>query len=69
MKNITRTVCLLFLALILTIKLYAAVNGNIRYEPANERITVSCLDHKSPQVRVLNPVSGTIVVVDCEREK
>ncbi len=48
---------------------YAITVSNIHYEPSNERITVSCVDHKSPQVHVLNPASGTIVVVDCERQR
>jgi len=48
---------------------YAAVQENLKYEVSQQRIVVTCLDHKAPTVHVLNPASGPYVIVDCEREK
>ena len=47
----------------------AATVDNLKYDVAEQRIVISCLDHKPPTVHVLNPASGAVVVVDCEREK
>ncbi len=47
----------------------ATTVDNLKYDIAEQRIVVSCLDHRAPTVHVLNPASGPIVVIDCEREK
>lgn len=48
---------------------YAATVGNLKYDVAQERITVSCVDHTSPRIRVFNQPGGTVMVVDCEKAK
>lgn len=52
-----------------TARIYATVQGNLKYEVVPERILISCRDHKTPSLRLLNPSSGPVVIVDCEREK
>ena len=64
------TLIVFFLTFLLTTaRIYATVQGNLKYEVVPERIIVSCRDHKTPSLRLLNPSSGPVVIVDCEREK
>ena len=66
----SKIVPLLGIILVLSIDVWGFTHpSNMKLDPAEDRVTISCVDHKPPQVRLLNPVSGTIVVVDCEREK
>lgn len=65
----TKRIALMTFLLLVAVCAYATVTGNLKYELGPERVVVSCLDHKAPTVHVINPVSGPIVVVSCEREK
>jgi len=65
MKRVIIGAILFFIATVA----YTATVGNLKYEVVPERIVISCVDHKAPSMRLLNPVSGPVLVVDCEREK
>ena len=60
---------LIILGLVAVTLTAAATVNNLKYDIAEQRIVISCVDHKPPTVHVLNPASGAVVVVDCEREK
>lgn len=61
-------IVLVILAVCASLMFGATVN-NLKVDrvDGSERITLSCIDHRPPQVHVLNPASGAVVVVDCER--
>jgi hypothetical protein len=70
---VKRKIILIFLltALLVCCKVVpASTLGNLKYDVVESRMVVSCIDGKSPRVRVINrPTGGYIAIVDCDKER
>lgn len=64
---ISALVTMIILLVLFVIAAYAEVKGNMKYEVIGERISVTCVDHSTPVVRIVaRPTGGIWVVVVCE---